>query len=544
MTTERATMTSWHSQTAASGRDRGRAGGRSDLGARGRLVGRWFSQWGSRLAFFAAGASFVAVFLISGATCGGPAAARRAELSPGGGAGGDAPLSLAVPAWADQVGGATGRHTIADVAARVTPSVVNLSATRVRRFTGNQGASTHPLFRHFFGPMGPPGGLPRERQERSLGSGVIVRPDGYILTNHHVVENADSIKVELSDNRVFEANVVGSDPPSDLALLQIQAQKLPAIRFGDATKSRVGDVVLAVGNPFGVGETVTMGIISAVGRAHMGITDYDDFIQTDAAINPGNSGGALVNLRGELVGINTAIVSRTGGFQGVGFAIPSNMARTVSESLRTTGRVVRGWLGVSIQSVTPELAQGLGLPNSVRGAVVSEVQANSPAQRAGLQQGDVIFAVNGQPVDDAGRLRAVVASLGAGAQARLEVRRQARTVTVTTQLGELPQAQQSAGNVPAVNGDSKLSGVAVAAIGPRERQQYGIAEAVRGVVVTSVDGNSFAARSGLLQGDVIVEVNRQPVTTPAEFQRAATQAGQQVLLLVHRQGRTIYLAWQ
>jgi Do/DeqQ family serine protease len=373
---------------------------------------------------------------------------------------------------------------------------------------------------------------------------VIVRPDGYILTNHHVVENADSIKVELSDNRVFEANVVGSDPPSDLALLQIKAQKLPAIRFGDATKSRVGDVVLAVGNPFGVGETVTMGIVSAVGRAHMGITDYDDFIQTDAAINPGNSGGALVNLRGELVGINTAIVSRSGGFQGVGFAIPSNMARNVSESLRTTGRVARGWLGVSIQSVTPDLAQGLGLSNSVRGAAVSEVQANSPAQRAGLQQGDVIVAVNGQRVGDAGRLRSVVASLGAGAQARLEIRRQARTVTVTTELGELPRAQQSAGNAPAVNGDSKLSGVAVASLGPRERQQYSIGEAVRGVVVTSVDGNSFAARSGLRQGDVIVQVNRQPVTTPAEFQRAATQAAQQVLLLVHRQGRTIYLAWQ
>src|SRR5690606_31146613 len=275
---------------------------------------------------------------------------------------------------------------IADVAERALPSVVNISLTKV----GRAGA---PIpFPVFFGP-------PQERIEQGMGSGVIVSADGTILTNNHVVADAKEIKVTTYDRREFDAKVIGTDPKSDLAVIQIQGAPagLTPIQFGDSSKLRLGEVVLAIGNPFGVGQTVTMGIVSATGRSRMGIVDYEDFIQTDAAINPGNSGGALVNMRGELVGINTAILSRSGGYQGIGFAIPADMARPIMKSLLDNGKVERGWLGVSIQDLTPELARGLGIGTS-RGVLVSGVIDGSPADKAGLERGDVVISLDGKAI--------------------------------------------------------------------------------------------------------------------------------------------------
>src|SRR3990170_1758434 len=289
-----------------------------------------------------------------------------------------------------------------EVSKAVKPAVVNISTTRLIK--GEEGgAQTNPFFedpffRRFFGDeFYRQFEAPRQRKEESLGSGVII-DCGYIVTNNHVIAKADEIKVVLSDKREFKGKLVGTDPKSDLAVIKIAASNLPTIPWGDSTRLEVGEYVLAVGNPFGLNQTITMGIVSAVGRANVGIADYEDFIQTDAAINPGNSGGALINVHGELIGVNTAIFSRSGGYMGIGFAVPANMARTVMQSLIKGGKVIRGWLGVSIQQVTPELAKQFGLKEA-RGALVSEVIAESPAVAAGLKDGDVITAFDGKPVE-------------------------------------------------------------------------------------------------------------------------------------------------
>ncbi|RLB07016.1 MAG: transcriptional regulator, partial [Deltaproteobacteria bacterium] len=282
--------------------------------------------------------------------------------------------------------------TLSAVAQRVMPAVVNISSLCIYRTPGEFPPSPlfrDPFFREFFGEdFFRFFGIPRERVQRSLGSGVIVTQDGYIITNYHVISQATQVKVSLADKREFEAKIVGTDPKTDVALLKIDAKDLPTIPMGDSDRARVGDIVLAIGNPFGIGETVTMGIISAKGRSNVGIVDYEDFIQTDAAINPGNSGGALVNIEGELIGINTAIVSRTGGYQGIGFAIPSSLAKTVMEGIIAHGRIIRGWLGVSVQEVTPQIASEFGLHRPM-GALIVEVQPHSPAAKAGLRRGDI-----------------------------------------------------------------------------------------------------------------------------------------------------------
>ncbi len=328
------------------------------------------------------------------------------------------------------------------VAKAVKPAVVNIVSRRSGGGAGFHGFSDDPSFRRFFGDeFMKRFEDPEERripQDRGLGSGVIVDPSGIIVTNHHVVGQADEIKVLLADRSEFTARLIGTDPKSDLAVVKIEAQGLPTIPWADSDRLEVGEYVLAVGNPFGLNQTVTMGIVSAVGRARMGIAEYEDFIQTDAAINPGNSGGPLVNARGEVVGINTAIFSRSGGNMGIGFAVPSNMARIILEQLVTTGRVVRGWLGVSIQDVTPDLAEQVGVVEP-KGVLVSDILNDSPAERAGLLRGDIIVEFEGKEIEDATQLRNLVAVTEVGKQVSLTVFRNGQRHFVPVQIGEQPK---------------------------------------------------------------------------------------------------------
>lgn len=331
--------------------------------------------------------------------------------------------------------------SLSGVAQRVMPAVVNISSMRVYRTPGQRPPSSFfrdPFFRDFFGEdFFRFFGIPRERVERSLGSGVIVTRNGYIATNNHVVSQATQVKVSLADKREFNAEIVGTDPKTDVALLKIDGKGLPTIRLGDSDKALVGDIVLAIGNPFGIGQTVTMGIISAKGRSNVGIVDYEDFIQSDAAINPGNSGGALVNIEGDLVGINTAIVSRTGGYQGIGFAIPSNMAKAVMKGLLEHGKVIRGWLGASVQEVTPQIAAEFRLQSST-GALIVEVYPRSPAARAGLRRGDIILQYGDEQVERAVELRNLVTAMPAGTEAKLNAWRNGEVRELTVVIEELP----------------------------------------------------------------------------------------------------------
>jgi serine protease Do len=427
--------------------------------------------------------------------------------------------------------GGPGQVSIADIAEKVTPSVVNISLTKESKSEG-------PGFFPFF--FGPPDNGPR--REQGMGSGVIVSPEGYILTNNHVVADANEIKVTLSDKREFLAEVVGTDPKSDVAVIKLKGavSGLRAIEIGDSAALRLGDVVLAIGNPFGVGQTVTMGIVSAKGRADVGIVDYEDFIQTDAAINPGNSGGALVNMQGRLVGINTAILSRSGGFQGIGFAIPTNMAKPIMESLKKYGKVTRGWLGVSIQDVDQDLASTMKLPTS-RGVLIADVQAGSPAAKGGIRRGDVIVKIDGREVETTGQLRNVVASAGARKVA-VEFYRDGKLQQLSVSLGEAPaEAVASAGGVTpgAARG---LDGLGVGELTPEARKMFNLGDEVTsGVVITGIERNSPAARAGIRPGDVVLEVNRTAVKTVKEFEAAFAKAKGNVLFLLHRRGATVFL---
>ena len=319
-----------------------------------------------------------------------------------------------------------------DAARSALPSVVHIYTTQVVRQQRHP-LFDDPIFRHFFGDR--PEGQPR--QNSGLGSGVIVSPNGYILTNYHVIESADDIQVSLNDSKTYKAKVIGSDPESDLAVLQIKADKLPAITFGQMESLRVGDVVLAIGNPFGVGQTVTMGIVSALGRSHLGINTFENFIQTDAAINPGNSGGALVDSQGNLVGINTAIYSRTGGSLGIGFAIPVSSARSIMEQIIRTGTVTRGWIGVEAQEITAELAESFGLPDT-EGSLIAGVVRGSPADSAGVRPGDVLLSVNGKPVKDPQVMLDLIAALAPEERAAFRLRRDKTIVEVQVRIGKRP----------------------------------------------------------------------------------------------------------
>ncbi|HEY5892319.1 MAG TPA: DegQ family serine endoprotease [Chthoniobacterales bacterium] len=437
--------------------------------------------------------------------------------------------------------------TFRPVIKRVAPSVVNIyTAKTVRLDPRLSPLLNDPFFREFFGGSRSES-IPRERREQSLGSGVIVSEDGYILTNNHVVENADEIKVALPDGvTVYDAKLVGADPPTDIAVLKVEAKQLPAITATDSDQIEVGDVVLALGNPFGVGQTVTMGIVSAKGRSGLGIVDYEDFIQTDASINPGNSGGALVDTAGRLVGINTAILSRSGGNQGVGFAVPANLARYVMERLVTDGKVTRGYLGVTIQSVTPELAKAFKLPQNT-GALVGDVTPRSPADEVGLKAGDVIIEFNGRKVTDGRQLRLMAGQSAPGTSVSMKALRDGREQDFTAKLAEAPPGSLAkAGRSEGLHrgaGVGALDGVSVADIDPRARQQFDIPAEVRtGAVIVEVAPGSPAAQAGLKPGDVILEINRQPVQSAAEaLERSERLPDDPVLLRVWSGGTSRYV---
>jgi len=401
-----------------------------------------------------------------------------------------------------------------------------------------------PFFRQFFGQEGNGRyNMPRDSREKALGSGVIVSPEGYVLTNNHVVDGATDVRVTLSDKREFQARVVGADPKTDVAVLKIDAKNLTPITIGDSSKVQVGDVALAIGNPFGVGQTVTKGIISATGRGNLGIEDYEDFLQTDAPINPGNSGGALINDRGELVGINTAILSHgSGGSQGIGFAVPANLARQVMDQVLKNGHVTRAYLGIYPQDVTPRMAKAFGEKDS-QGIVVGDVSPNSPAKEAGIQRGDIILKVNGKPVTDSNQLRMSISMMQPGSELKLKILRDGTERDATLKLAEMPKESAKADSNDDQGGGSKaLEGVEVSGLDSRTARQLGIPERTKGVVVTDIDPASKLADSGLQKGDVIQEVNHQPVTSVSEFQSAVRKAGSDPLFLVNREGRTLFIA--
>ncbi|MBJ6726283.1 DegQ family serine endoprotease [Geomesophilobacter sediminis] len=446
-------------------------------------------------------------------------------------------VALSVPAGA-QVGFP---HSFADLAERVRPSVVNISSTTTVKVPGNpfrhyfgdrDGGNFDEFFKHFFGDT-----PDREMKQQSLGSGVIVSRDGYILTNNHVVEGTGEIKVKLSDGRELKARVIGRDPKTDLALIKVTSgfENLPVLTLGDSEKMRVGDWVLAVGNPFGLELTVTQGIISATGRV-IGSGPYDNFLQTDAPINPGNSGGPLVNLRGEVVGINTAIVS---GGQGIGFAIPSDLAKSVMTQLREKGKVTRGWIGVSIQSVTPEIAKAFGMKDT-RGALVGDVIPEGPAARAGIKRGDIILAFDGRPVKSSNDLPRVVAETAVGKQVEVTILRDKKEIRTPVKVAELTDARAATGEAPAEGYGMKLSN-----LDDQLRERFGLTENA-GVVVTDVASGSVADDAGIEAGDVIKEVNRVPVRNLAQYQEQIRKgtSGEPVLLLVQRGKETFYVSLQ
>src|SRR5581483_9585214 len=435
------------------------------------------------------------------------------------------------------------RTGFAPVIKKVLPTVVNISSSKVVKTPAGFGQTPDdPLFRQFFGnEFGRGFNVPREQREHGLGSGVIVSPNGYVMTNNHVVDGATDILVTLSDKREFKGRVIGTDPKTDIAVVKIDATNLPSIVIGDSSKVQIGDYALAVGEPFGLGGTVTMGIVSATGRANLGIEDYEDFIQTDAPINPGNSGGALVNDRGELVGINTAIIAHgSEGNQGIGFAVPVNLARTVMDEILKNGKVTRAYLGIVPQDVTPSIAKALGVKEAT-GALIADVSPASPAQRAGLQRGDIILDVDGKPVTDSNQLRMNISMMHPDTTVNLKVLRNGSEHDLTAKLEELPTKEARVEN-EGQGSKSSLSGISVDDLDAQTARQLGLPPNASGVVVTRINPSSAAADSGLQRGDVIQEVNRQPVRNTADFERAMSSSKNETLLLVNRQGRTMYVA--
>src|SRR5215469_9770856 len=432
-------------------------------------------------------------------------------------------------------------NTFAPVLKKVLPSVVNVSSSRVVKAAPQTDARMDPFFRQFFGDEGGPLDVPKDRREKSLGSGVIVSPEGYILTNNHVVEGATDVRVTLSDKRELEARIVGTDPKVDIAVLKIEATSLQPITLGDSSKVEVGDTALAIGNPFGVGQTVTRGIISAKGRGNLGIEAYEDFIQTDAPINPGNSGGALINDRGELVAINTAIIGESGGSQGIGFAVPVNLAHNVMDQILKNGKVVRAYMGILPQDMTPDMAKAFG-EKEARGVVVGDVTANSPAKESGIQRGDIILDVNGKPVSDSNQLRMDISMMQPGSDIKLTVLRNGSEKQMSVKLGEMPTETAKAESDNGDESTKALQGVEVSSLTPRTAESVGLPASTTGVVVSDIDPASKVADSGLRKGDVIQEVNHQPVKNVSEFQNAVKKAGDEPLLLVNRRGQTLFIA--
>jgi serine protease Do len=429
------------------------------------------------------------------------------------------------------------------VVKKAAPSVVNIYTTRIVHMRVLNPFFSDPVVRQFFGdPFGLGGSRVVTQKQRHLGSGVIVSPDGYILTANHVVAGADEVKVKVGDKKEYTARIVGKDPPTDVAVLKIEAKDLPAITLADRDQIEVGDIVLAIGNPFGLSQTVTMGIVSALGRSGLrGFSQYQDFIQTDAPINEGNSGGALIDAEGRLIGINDAIFSTTGGNLGIGFAVPVNMARYVMERLIRNGKVTRGNLeGVLIQDITSDLAEGFNLTNQ-NGALVADVVFNSAAQRAGIKSGDVITALNGKEISDAHALILMVSESLPGSQAAIKLLRNGTEKTVTVALTELlseiaPEDTSSNNDTnPDHSRADALDGVTVANLEPSVRAQLNVPNDIQGAVVVDLDKDSNSADAGLQRGNLIVEINRQPVRNAEDAVRLGRQAkGSQVLLKIWR----------
>jgi len=431
-------------------------------------------------------------------------------------------------------------RAFSEIVSAISPTVVNISTTKVVRRDGG------PFFKDPFFDLFSPFHdfeIPKKWKEQSLGSGVIVSPDGYIITNYHVVEKAEEIKVTLLDRRTFKGKLVGADPKTDIALVRIDATNLPTLIWGDSERLQVGEFVLAIGNPYGLSHTVTMGIISAVGRANVGIADYEDFIQTDAAINPGNSGGPLVNIKGELIGINTAIFSRTGGYQGIGFAVPSNMVRLVMDQLVQKGKVIRGWIGVTIQEITPELSQKFGLKNT-NGALVSDVERNSPADRAGIMRGDIILEFNGRKVKDVSSLRNMVAQSKGGSEVSMKILRSGKEYSVKVVIVDLPK--EIAEVVPDQSlKDSEAEvpiGLTVMDLTREIARQLGFNKDEGGVVVVKVEPGSPADEAEIKKGDIIKEIDKKGIDNLEDFNRITSyiKKNDTILLFINRSGKKFY----
>ncbi|MDR2692707.1 MAG: Do family serine endopeptidase [Chitinispirillales bacterium] len=463
----------------------------------------------------------------------------------------------------------------ADVAEKVVPTVVSVIPTKIDTvvFTNNPFyqffdspffGGGNPFEEFFGGPQqrrGRPQEPQQQRQERrsqGLGSGVIVSRDGYILTNYHVVAGADEIEIKTADGRGFDASVVGADSLSDVAVVKIRenVNNLPVAYLGDSDLLRPGDWAVAIGNPFSLTSSVTMGIVSATGRQTPnpggGAAQYQNYIQTDAAINPGNSGGALVNIRGELIGINTMIYTQTGGYMGIGFAVPINMARRIMEDLIFEGKVSRGWLGVSIQELDRATREAFGLPAETKGVLIGDVFKGQPADRAGIRRGDVVQSIDGKPTENANRLRNLVASIYPGKTVPVELLRNGKRVTVNVKLtsrDESESSAQSGGQQPGggqgaqAREDGKFMGMTAEAVTPELRDKFGIPRGTQGVAVTQLEPGSAAAQGGIRAGDVIMEINRKAVASVKDFSQSTggLKAGDSALLLIQRGGSTFYM---
>ncbi|MCR6631238.1 MAG: DegQ family serine endoprotease [Magnetospirillum sp.] len=442
-------------------------------------------------------------------------------------------LAQQVPASRDQI-----KQSFSPVVKAAAPAVVNIYTKRVVKAAASP-LLADPFFRRFFGEMLPPGAV-QDRVQRSLGSGVIVSPDGTVVTNHHVIKDADEVTVVLSDRREFEAAIVGSDERTDLAVLKIDSgrEALPVLTMGDSDAVEVGDLVIAIGNPFGVGQTVTSGIVSALARTNIGITDYRSFIQTDAAINPGNSGGALVDMNGRLVGINSAIYSKDGASHGIGFAIPSALVKSVLTGITQTGKVVRPWLGASGQAVTSELAQAMKLSRPV-GVLLNAIAKDGPAAKAGLKMGDVVTLVNGREVDDPEGMRFRLATLAPGADAKVTFLRDGAERSADVRLIAPPEVP--ARDTAEVGGANPFAGATIANLNPALAEETGMASSSTGVVVLRIKRGSIAHRLQFQPGDIILRINERAVATVAEAKAQLAAKSDLWRVTINRDGETLSL---
>src|SRR4030042_720604 len=426
-------------------------------------------------------------------------------------------------------------QAMAEIAEAVKPAIVNISTTRTMKVQERvYPFFNDPFFKKFFGDQFK---TPKERKTVSLGSGVIVDSKGYILTANHVVQGAEEINVTLPDKKEFKGTIIGTDAKTDIAVIKIDTDHLQTIKWGDSDKLRVGETVLAIGSPYGLSQTVTMGIVSAVGRANVGIADYEDFIQTDAAINPGNSGGALVNIRGELVGINTAIFSTTGGYQGIGFAIPSSMAKVVMESLIKKGKVIRGWLGVTIQPLNPDLVKQFNLGDK-KGALIGDVVEDSPAEKAGIERGDVIVEFDGKKVEDVTNLRNMVANTLPNEEVTMKLIHNGNPKTVKVKITEMSPEIQTLSKIF----DNQLKGVHVQDLNPELKRSLNVPNRVTGVIITGIEDGS-PAQGILINKDIIIEINRELIHNIKDYESVVSRIkpDANTLLLVYRKNSAFYL---